>query len=323
MEVLLLSTFSGGVFALGLWALMVRAYAQSPKRRVYQRLRELTQQHVSGDEPKVSVAGIAKISQTTSLSRRILQQSWGSALQVLLDQAGVNLSVGAYFLYHVCGAALGFMVGAMLSLHPGLIFGLMLLFAALPTFVIMRKRDKRFQRLTEQLPEAIRLITSSLRAGLGLDSGIEIVAKELPQPLRGEFQKLLNERRLYSDVNEAFRRMTKRLPLRDYRLFAASASLHREVGGNFAELLDQLERTIRNRFQLQRELRTLTAESRLSGLVLGVFPLVVAGGIIVLNPDYFQIMWEHRVGRFLLYAAFFWQLLGFIIIKVMTTPRFK
>ncbi len=109
----------------------------------------------------------------------------------------------------------------------------------------------------------------------------------------------------------------------DACLFAASACLHREVGGNFAELLDQLELTIRSRFELKRELRTMTAESKFSGWILGFLPMAVGGGLMLLNPEYFEILLDNSAGRVLLYAALGMQLLGFFFIHMLTHPKIR
>jgi tight adherence protein B len=194
---------------------------------------------------------------------------------------------------------------------------------ATPTLIMCSKRRARFLRISGQLPDSIRLMSSAMRAGLGMEAGLNIAAQELPNPIRGEFKKLLNEWRLYGDVNESFLHLAQRVPMPDMRLFVASACLHRDVGGNFVEVLEQLEVTIRNRFQLQRELKMLTAESRMSGLILSGLPIVVAGGLQLLNPNYLQLLLERDIGRIMLWISIILQLAGMAIIRWLTSPKIR
>jgi tight adherence protein B len=211
--------------------------------------------------------------------RDTVNQFFPSArIALFLEQAGVEMSVNVFILLIACSAlgaywVIGFLFGGNLVVQAvGTLAA-----GAMPWIVMANRRSKRFYLITSQLPDAIRLLTSALRAGLGLDGGLQIVVSELPDPIRTEFRKLLNEAHLFGDPRPAFIRLSQRVPLTDLRLFASSARLHREIGGNFAILLDRLERTVRDRMQLNRELRTLTAESRMTGWIIGLLPVIVAG----------------------------------------------
>jgi len=240
---------------------------------------------------------------------------------LFLEQADSKINVSSFLLLHVCCGGACALIALWLHLPLWVGMGLVALATATPWMVMAAIRRRRLSRLTEQLPEAARMVASALRAGLGLESGLQMVGTELQDPIGGEFQRVLNERRLSSDSNVAFRNLARRVPTADFQLFSACVSLHHEVGGNFAQTLDQLGQTVRERFQLWRELKTLTAESRLSGWVLGALPLITMIGISALNPAYFVPMFERPAGRAMLWAGLGLQVIGFAAIRWLTMPR--
>ncbi len=320
----LLAAASGGLTAVSVWWLLARNMAQDAQQ-LSRRIRQISQ----GPEAQQASQNITLSSRSTRYSAvpllgdMLARLALASRVLALLEQAGSRLSVGAFLLSHAV-AAFSLWMFACLFKMPALI-GLGLFFAGgiTPTVIMFSKRQARFLRMSGQLPDAIRLMSSAMRAGLGMEAGLNIVSQELQDPIREEFKKLLNEWRLYGDMNEAFLHMARRVTTADMRLFVASACLHRDVGGNFVEVLEQLEETIRNRFQLQRELKMLTAESRMSGMVLGALPILVAGGLYWLNPSYMHLLVEREIGRIMLWISIGMQVLGMIIIYWLTHPKIR
>lgn len=263
----------------------------------------------------------ARYSSLPMLRQKIQHFSFIPQIALFLEQAGVDMTVSVFLMVSGCCLLGAFFLSGLLT-NLVIVRTLSALIAILvPWAIVCSKRRARFRRLTTQLPDAIRLMTSALRAGLGLDSGLQIVVNELSEPIRSEFLKLLNETHLYGDIKHALTRFAHRLPLSDMRLFASSACLHRDIGGNFAILLDRLERTVRDRLQLNRELKTLTAESRMTGWIVGLLPVVVGVGILFMNPSYFNVLLTHPSGRLLLGTGAGLELTGFLLIRWLTTPR--
>jgi tight adherence protein B len=316
MVALFLAVLGGAGTGLVIWLLLSRFFDRSGAQQ--EQLRRM------GVEPSSSMAIPLRQTRYSSLPalRDHLQRFSPTAqLAIFLEQAGVNMTVSAFLLVTGC---CGF--GAYLA--TGLVTSsLMIRWAAAaaavlaPWLLLNGKRRGRLRGITAQLPDAIRLMSSALRAGHGFDGGLQIVVNELPDPIKTEFQKLLNEAHLSGDMKVALTHLSRRTPLSDMRLFAASACLHRDVGGNFAILLDRLERTVRDRLQLNREMRTLTAESRVTGWIVGLLPIVVGLGILIKNPSYFKVLIVHEHGRLLLIIGIVLELAGFLIIRLLTTPR--
>ena len=315
-----LSAASGGLIGLTIWFLLAISLGKSREDQLSRRLRRIAAGWDVEERPEpVAMAQSAGV--RAGVRRALRRFSFGGVIQLFLNQAGSRMSVTRFVLLHVIFFIIGAAIPVFLG-HAWWIAALCgILAGVIPSFRMVGRRRKRFTKLIEQLPDALRMIISALRAGLGFDSGLDIVVSEMAAPISEEFRKLLNEWRLSSDMQEAFRRMTRRLPLADIRLFSASARLHREVGGNFTEVLEQLELTIRNRFQLKRKLKTMTAEARASGWVLSAMPLVFTCAVLMMRPDYMRPLFEHEVGKLLLLLGVGLELTGMLLIRWLTSPR--
>jgi tight adherence protein B len=288
------------------------------------RQRHLRRMGVAAAAPAASVPlRQTRYSDVPALRQRIERFSPTPGIALFLEQAGVETNVSVALMLTGCAGLGAFVLAGAATPSAALRTAVAAAAALLPWGVFAAKRRGRFGRLTAQLPDAIRLMTSALRAGHGVDGGIQIVVNELQDPLRSEFRKLLNESHLYGDIKPALVRFAHRLPLVDLRLFATSAGLHRDVGGNFALLLDRLERTVRDRLQLNRELKTLTAESRMTGWIIGLLPVVVGVGIALMNPSYFAVLLSNETGRILLASGVGLEFLGFALLRWLTSPRLE
>ena len=320
----MLSGAGGTLAAVTVWWLFAGLSQRGQPDLVSRRLQRLESRGTPTPLERLAVFDWhARYSTLPVLRDFIYRVDIGSATLSFLEQAGSSMNVGTYLLLHVCCFAAGILVVLWMGFPLPIVFFAGVGMGVLPLMVMAAKRRKRFAQITAQLPDAVRLIASSMRAGLGLESGLNIVASELQDPIQSEFMKLLNEWRLSGDMIEAFRHLARRVPSSDVSLFVSAACLNREIGGNFAEMLDQLEHTIRERAQLFRELKTLTAESRMSGWVLGILPFVVALGLFVLNSDYIQVLLDRENGRIMLWAALAMQLTGFGLIRWLTHPKIR
>ena len=323
MWALLLAGAGGGLTAATVWWILARSMARDAQQ-LSRRIQQISQGPAGQQDPDIALSTRqTRYSTLPFLGRFLTEFTLADRVLTLLEQAGSRLSVSSFFILHFCAALAAWMLLGLLG-SPTIAQTIAVPVAAvIPTFFMLSKRRRRFAQITSQLPDAIRLITSAMRAGLGMEAGLNIVAQEMPDPLREEFKKLLNEWRLYGDMNEAFLHMARRVPTADMRLFVASACLHREVGGNFVEVLEQLEDTVRNRFQLYRELKMLTAESRMSGWILGALPLVVGGALFIMNPGYVELLVEREIGRIMLWISIVLQVIGLFVIKWLTHPKIR
>lgn len=199
-------------------------------------------------------------------------------------------------------------------------FKLMSLFALIAFFVpaiyLNQLVNKRFLDFSKQFPDALNLMASSLRAGHPLFSAIDIVTGEMPKPVSDVFNTAQKDISLGVDTKEAFYHMTKVMPQSiDLRFFITAVLIQKEVGGNLAELLDNLSGTIRERFKLLGQLRVQTAQTRLSGLVLGIVPVMVLLMVFFMNPEYIKPLFNTLDGKLALATAIGLILAGFVSVK--------
>jgi tight adherence protein B len=177
----------------------------------------------------------------------------------------------------------------------------------------MKKR--RLARFEEIFPEAVDMLGRAIRAGHPLSAGIQMVGQEMAEPVAGEFRTIFEEQRFGVPFADALMGMVDRIDLVDVRIFVTAVLVQREVGGNLSEILDNITDTVRSRFKIRRQLRTFTAQGRMSGFVVGSMPIVVGLLFFVMNPAYIRVLFEHPMGRLMLTFAIAMQIFGYFWIR--------
>ena len=217
-------------------------------------------------------------------------------LRVKLERAGLPLRPLEYIYLHLIGViAIGFAVRLLTGSMVASI--LMVLFAVVgPLIALEVVIERRRRTFEEQLPEILSLIAGSIRAGWGLLQSLDLVVQELSEPAAGEFRRVESEARLGLPLDEALSKMAERLDSDDFRWTVIAINIQREVGGNLAEVLDILGQTMRDRAELKRHVRALTAEGRLSAVILYALPFLAMLTLSVTNPEYMADMFSHPVG---------------------------
>jgi len=242
---------------------------------------------------------------------------WSEALHHELWRAGVRLSVaefsGLVLLAVVLLGAFGlFVARSPLMAVVGAAMGVMA-----PLVVLRRLQARRLARFVEQLPDALVLISSSLRTGYSFLQSLQLVADEMPAPMSQEMRRVLEEVSVGATLDESLTRLHQRVPTYDVDLLVTAIGIQYQVGGNLAELMDTLQESIRDRFKTKGEIDALTAEGRLSGIVLFCLPLALLVVLALMNPTYMSPLFLYPLGRVLLVGAFLLQVLGGYIMHRM------
>jgi tight adherence protein B len=252
------------------------------------------------------------------LNRRLLKFQLTPHLYNLLHQADLKWTAGG--LLAACG--LCFIVGAYFaywrlgSILIALPFGLLV--GSAPIGFAYFKRNKRFDKFQEGLPEALDLMVNALRAGHSLIAAMGLVARECADPIGCEFKACFEEQNYGLEMKAAFDNMIVRVSVQDLKIVATAIMIQKESGGNLAEVLDKTAHVIRERFRLKRQIRTHTAQGRLTGIVLTLLPVGLGIVLYFLNPELMSLLWTTEIGRKLMWAAFGGILLGgFIINKIV------
>ncbi len=236
-------------------------------------------------------------------------------LQLLLEQSGSRWTMQAFLLLSLgFAAAVGLATLLLSGVWPLAVIAAAI--GAMVPFLILRlRRRRRLDAFEAGLPEAIDLLARAIRAGHPLSSGLQMVADETQEPVAGEFRRTFEEQRFGLPFDDAVSAMADRVALVDVRILVTAILIQRLVGGNLAEVLDNLADVIRKRFVIRRQLRTYTAQGRISGYVLALLPIVVGIVIYLMNPGYTRLLFEHPIGRFMLVTAAVMQIIGYLWIR--------
>lgn len=236
-------------------------------------------------------------------------------LPILLEHAGLSWSTGTFAIVTVGATGAAALVG--LVVQGGLLIPVVLaVFGAwLPYAYVKFRKKRRLDRFEEIFPEAVDMLGRAIRAGHPLSAGIQMVGQDMAEPVAGEFRTIFEEQRFGVPFTDALMGLVDRIDLVDVRIFTTAVLVQREVGGNLSEILDNISHTIRARFKIRRQLRTYTAQGRMSGIVVGSMPIVVGVAFYAINPEYIRVLFEHPLGRVMLAVAITLQIFGYLWIR--------
>ena len=276
------------------------------QRRLKQRLREM-----EGLESSLNVNTLLK---KASLEKSFLDQilvkfSLVNRIQIMMQQANLNWEMGTFLVVVAfSGLAMAGLGLAQWGVWGGLAGGGLGLI--IPYKLLVRRRKRRLKKFEKQLPDALDLLARGLRAGHAFPTGLQQVAKEMPDPLGTEFFKTFREFNHGLDLNTALLNLCDRIDLRDLSFFTTAVLIQRETGGNLTEILEKISILVRERFKLRDQIKALTAEGRLSGVILLILPPLLAGVLMLVNPKYMSQLFTHPTGLKLCAVALGFQLLG-------------
>ena len=265
--------------------------------------------------PKSEAASAKLLKESKSIDRRLRRLPWAQKVRRFLDQAGIEASTQLFIGFILSGLLAVGLLGYGMS---GRLF--VALFAdlgacALLHLFIARKKARRIAAFTRLFPDALDLMGGALRAGHAFTATLEVVADEMPEPISGVFRQAFEQQKYGMGIAGAMRKICDSVDSLDVRFFATAVLIQRETGGNMAEILDRLSDTIRERFKLLGQVKTYTAQGRLSGYVLGLLPLAIGGALAAVNPDYMKVLVIEPVGRAMLIGAAILQVFGFLLIR--------
>ena len=257
----------------------------------------------------------ANLSDIPLLEVLLRQVAPAKRLQNYLSQADLDWSVGrvvsgTVFLLVVVPFVLGFFIpNLVLQLLGGCIAA-----ASIYIFIYV-KRSMRFDRFNELLPEAIDLLTRALKAGHSINAAIEMVAREVPEPVGGEFRRTFEEQNFGLPMREAMTNFASRIPIPDLQFLITAILVQKETGGNLVEILEKTANVLRERLRLKGQLAIYTAQGKLTGWILGGLPFFLFVGLSIVNPDYGKILINDPFGRKLIYTGLVMMAIGAYVIR--------
>jgi tight adherence protein B len=250
------------------------------------------------------------------LSQTLERGRLGDRLNRLAAEADLDWSAGRVTLVSATAFALCLGVLGRIDFVPGWgAAGLACVAAYAPVLYIKRLRDRRLKLVEEQLPEALEFISRALVAGHSLPMSLELLADEIGPPLSQELRKTVDEYNLGTSMEQALENLADRVPSVDIRFFSSAIMTQARTGGSLHDLLENLSETIRERATLKGHVRAMTANGRVTAVILSLLPFIIGGMMMLVNAEYFTILLEHPVGKTLLFLALCGQGLAFAVIR--------
>ena len=283
---------------VGTWTYLNRT-SLTASDAALQRLREVEQaqdaaRNILKDESVSSLPALDRLLGGREITSRLTQRLQSAGVEMTPGSFILGMGISAFVVMLIGRWILGNILGAAVGTGVGLF---------LPLLWLGMKEKKRLFLFQEQLPEAIDMLVSAMKAGYSFQAAMKFIGEETPEPLGPEFARFYEEQRLGMEVRTALLALQERVNSLDLRMFVTAILIQRETGGNLSEVLGKIATLMRERSALKGEINTLTAESKLSARILGSLPFVVFGMVNLLNPGFMRPMLATDIGPWIFFAA--------------------
>lgn len=251
----------------------------------------------------------------TSIAKIFKDVKFSGPTEKLLLEAGSKLKPEEFLSLRIVTSIGLFLITILFGLPwfvdiTSLVFGFFV-----PKYHLKRKRKKRLNLLSYQLIEVLGMMSNSLRAGFSFMQAMQLVGKEVPDPLGPEFERVVRQNGLGIPLEEVFEELVDRLPNKELEVTVRAILAQRKSGGNLAELFETMEETIRGRVRILEELHTLTSQGRLSAWIITLLPVGLGLYLALVTGDYFQPMLNHPLGWTLLFVSIVSNIIGWVFIQ--------
>jgi tight adherence protein B len=309
---LVFTTCMLGVF--GVYLVATRE-SEAKRRRLQQRLADALLYTRHSEDADVQLARSELLSEIPTLDRLLARVQFATRLRRMLDQADLHITVSRLCMLALMAGLMAGLAVSMLTISTLLVLCAGAGAASVPFVHVAYRRKRRLAAFLEHLPDALDLMSRALQAGHAFAEALHMIATEMPEPIATEFRKTYEEQNLGLSVKLALENLAERVPLLDLRLCVTAIMIQRETGGNLAEILEKVAYTIRERFRILEDLKTLTTSSRMSAWILCGIPVFVALAVSAMNPEYMNVLWNDPRGHNLLAAAAAMQVTGMLVVR--------
>lgn len=324
MSLLLVALFSflAATSLIIMIVMLALAVQTSPQARIRKRLLAV------GSNPYASRSEVQSLLKTTVYSQIpwvdafLRRTDISRSVDLLIERANIDFSVSVFLLFSVFSGVIVLFVATLLGqpLVVALIGGAIA--ALIPYLYVKYLCAKRLRKFLEQMPDSLDMISQGLQAGLGLTQALVYTAKEMPDPVGTEFAVFMEEINLGLPLPEAMKNLQQKIPLQEVSLLSTAMLVQREIGGSLAELLQKLGEVIRERFRLERQLKTLTAQNRLSAWVVCSMPPLLTAFMFLMGPEMMNQMLTDPLGRMMLIGAVIFEVIGILVFRKLIQIRF-
>ncbi len=256
---------------------------------------------------------------TVPLALREKGSAWAERTRSQLERSGLSLKLHEYVALRVLVALIAFVVVLAVGNGHALAFllgiGAGIVGYMLPAFYVNMRITRQLHKFNDQLADMLTMVSNSLRAGFGLLQGIDLAAEQSQPPMSTELRHLLRDTRMGASIETALESMGERVGSYDMDIVVTAILIQRSVGSNLSEVLDTVAHTIRERARIQGEINTLTAQKKLSGLIIGLMPPAFVVMMLLVSFEYMSALFTDPLGRLLLIVAIVLDIVGILIIK--------
>lgn len=231
-----------------------------------------------------------------ALDDMLTERTFGKKWRLQLSRADLKLTVAEFFALHFISMTGFFAVSYFFLFSRDIVFSIVAAFMGffLPRIIVSRKISKRLIQFETQLPDTLGLWVNALRSGYSVLQSMEAISRDAPEPTKTEFRRVVQEVQLGIDMEDALQHMLDRVESEDLDLVITAVNIQREVGGNLSEILEVISNTIRERVKLKGEIRVLTSQGRITGILISGMPIALAMMLNVMNPGFIGPMFENR-----------------------------
>jgi tight adherence protein B len=321
MFLVLFFVFLAGLFLTYTLFLLTSRASDKKRALLKERLADAIRSSAHSTDMDVQLARQELMSEIPWLNRVLIKLQVSSKLKQMIDQADAHITVMRLILFSLTAGVLAFLAVSMLSASYLLMGFFAVIATAIPFLYIHTKLKKRLKKFLQLLPDALDLMSRGLSAGHAFTEALHMVSTEMPEPIATEFRKTYEEQNLGLSLKLALENLVERVPVLDLRMCVTAVLIQRETGGNLSELLEKVAYTIRERFRIMEDLKTMTLSSRWSAWLLCALPIFLAVYVTFMNPGYMDVMWRDARGNRLLAVAAIMQLLGMLMVQKIMKIR--
>lgn len=313
--VIAIFAFLAAVSLIVILFMLPMAVQDTPQARIKRRLTTIGRLDNASRAEIQSILKTSVYSEVPWINEILSRVKIVHKIDLLLERGNLDMTPGMFLLCSAGAAGVTFLLASIIGqpISVAVVFALVALFC--PFVYLQFIIWKRLRKFLEQFPDGLDMISQSLQAGLGLTQSMVFVAKEMPDPLGTEFSVFIEEINLGLPLPEGLKKFEERMNLPEVRLFNTALLVQREVGGSLAELLTKLSNIIRDRFRIERLIKSLTAQNRISAWTVCSVPPFLAFFMFLREPEMMNRMMQHPVGRGMLAAALVLEIVGILVFR--------
>ena len=296
--------------AVVLYSSILILFSDTPKQRVQNRLNKLAE-NVELDYIHDAVLNEKKKRRKTKTASRLVSRRFEDSLAL----SGIHISAQEYMALWICLTLGPSLAGLLLDMELVAVLGIGVVGFAIPPIMVQRSRSKQQQLFNKQLGESLTIMSNCMRSGFSFQQAMQSISREMQPPISAEFGRVVREINYGATLEQALNNMALRVNSKDFDLLISAVITSTQVGANLSEILDTISETITDRIRMREEVRVLSAQGRMSGLIIGLLPVVVILFLMILNPTYLTDFVNDPLGKLLLAVSVLMEVIGFVVIN--------